>query len=542
MYIRKFIILALALIFALSFVGCLDNKGDSGESTMSKEEEKIETTYDDRGNISREDHYDSDGELMYYLTYEYDENNVLTLKTEFNENGVKHSYTEYEYRENGKLFSENIIWLDDHGKQYNRDLIEYYESGNRNKLTSFDANDEQIGMQIYSESGVCILSDVRQFDELGAFVGRHVMEQTEEMLVIRTEEYDVTGKLVNRSTYSYYDNGVKKESKQINENGDIVWLTLCDEKGQETYREMNSFHDNGKMSVNDKTEYKNGITYSDVSKYSEDGELISREILESTKEGEIKNVIYGSKGEILYYKDSQRFEQTLFTEDGRYLGRRLVEYFENGEMKLEKESDSEDRITLLREYSVKGIILVNRFCNYNSDGVLVEYQNEEISESDVILKRENIKYDDKGAVIDKNIALYDYIGNVTYDERVEGGVLKYKYSAEYYGKEKLKKEESYQNDGFSVMIRSVEYDEEGRVLYQYDCHEMLDNGNKNESVYTYRYNAAGNVVYQEFQTPTGHRTVEEFYDNGQIKRSVSYDRDGNIISKIEWDEKGNTIV
>ena len=90
MHARKVIILALALIFALSFAGCLDNKEESGETTTSKEEEKIETTYDERGNISREDHYDSDGELIYYLTYEYDENNLLTLKTEFNENGVKH--------------------------------------------------------------------------------------------------------------------------------------------------------------------------------------------------------------------------------------------------------------------------------------------------------------------------------------------------------------------------------------------------------------------------------------------------------------------
>ncbi len=540
---RSLFIIVFALIMMFSFSGCLDSGKESGETTATGgEEERIETMYDESGNLSREDHYDSDGELMYYLTYEYDENNLLTLKNEFDENGVKTSYTEYEYHENGKTSSENIVWLDEQGELYERNLIEYYESGNRNKLFCYNSADELFSTQIFSESGACLLSDTCEYDENGVFTGRRVVEHTEEMLFIREELYDSSNELITRSTYSYHDNGEMNESKQVNGKGEIINHTVCDENGQETYREINFFYDNGTMSENSKTEYKDGISYSSIYKYDENGSLISREITEATKAGVIKSEIYGSEGEIIYYKDSQRMEQALFTENGEYQGRNIVEYFGDGSTKLEKEFDSKERLTMFREYSEKGVILINESRKYNSAGIVIEYSYEQISEDDVILKNERVKYDDNGNVVDKDIAIYDKLGNVTYDERIEGGELKYKYTAEYYGKEKIKKEESYRNDGVSIMIRSVEYDEKDRLIYRYDSHEMLNDGLKNETLYKCRYNSADVIVYREQKGAgmMGH-VIEEFYDSGKIKKYEETKRDGREYMLEEYSESGEVV-
>ena len=540
---RKFLFLIIALVLVISFSSCFDNAGDTGKEPPSEEEKepKVEVTYDENGNVAREDYYNENDELEEYIIYDYDENNVLKMSSTYDENGVKRLYVEYEYDENGKLFSDNTVHVDEKGNQLERYFVEYYESGNRHKVSSFDANDERIALEIFGENGACVYSDMRIFDENGKCVGRRVVENTEQLLVTKEEEYDADDVLVRLSTYSYHDNGEMKESKQINGKGETVNHTINDENGENVYRELNSFHDNGQLSVHEVSEYKNGISYIDIVKYDEGGKQISREINESTKEGPIKNVIYGAENELIYYKDAHKLEESIFTEGGVYNGKRYVEYFDNGEMKLERETDAQGRVTLLYEYSENGVLLINESRVYNASGVLVEYSFEEINAAGVILKNERVKYDGNGNVVDKYVAIYDEYGNVLTDERIESGVLKYKYTAEYYDGVKLKREESYQNDAPTVMSRIVEYDEEGRILYQYDCNENSEINIKTETYNRLRYNSAGVIVYQECKFPQGDMVIEEYYDNGNIKKSETTGEGGRRYILLEYSESGEII-
>ena len=116
-------------------------------------------------------------------------------------------------------------------------------------------------ISIFNEAGNCIISEDYSYDENGVFLGGHLIEHTAEMLAIREEYYDAENNLKQKNTYSYGDNGIMTENKQVNGNGEIIYHTVCDENGNETYRESNSFHENGKMSVKDKTEIKDGKVY-----------------------------------------------------------------------------------------------------------------------------------------------------------------------------------------------------------------------------------------------------------------------------------------
>ena len=539
---RNIFCLAVILALTLIFAGCSGDEPTDSSSSSGEEEYRVETTLDEAGNLIREDFYNEDDELEEYVIYEYDENNVLKQSSGYDGGGVKRYYVEYAYGSSGKLFTENTVHVDVNGKQLERFLVEYYESGNKHKVSSFDENDVRFSYEELNENGVCIYSDISRFDENGTYIGRSVIAQNDNMLVTMQEEYDASNVLVTGSTFSYHDNGEMKELKSVNKNGDIITHSIKNENGDTIYSENNTFHDNGKISDQSVEEKKDGgITAYRFRKFDANGKMISDEYTESDGKAEIKCEKYGPDGSLIYYKDAAKYEESFFTESGAFTGKRYVEYYKNGDMKLEKEYDAKGNSTLLREYSENGIILVNESSVYSASGKLLEYSYEKISENDVILKNERVKYDESGKVIEKFLAEYDSDGNVVLDERIENGVLTYKYSAEYYGKEKIKKEESYQNDGISVRKRIAEYDKDGRTLYQYDLDENKTLDHKIETYVRYRYNSAGEVVYFENKMPGGDKMVEEYYDNGQPKKQLQYDREGNLVHSSMWDENGNPI-
>ena len=533
MRIRNLFLMIIAVVLCFTLASCLDSDENY--------EDETKITYDDNGNISRIDHYDDEGNIDGYVIFGYDEKGVIEIKTAYDKDGVKLGYAEYSYYLDGNMASEDMVSLDAQGNQVDRFLTEYTKEGVKSKETRFNANNDPEMISIFNEAGNCIISEDYSYDENGVFLGRHLIEHTAEMLAIREEYYDAENNLKQKNTYSYGDNGIMTENKQVNGNGEIIYHTVCDENGNETYRESNSFHENGKMSVKDKTEIKDGVTYQSFVKYDESGKEIYREYTESINEKVIRNEKYDADGKCFYFKDALQLQEKLFDDEGIFAGWLYIEYYENGEMKTVNETNAIGMPTATIEYSESGVALKEEVRVYDDKGMVIEHSYEERRENDILVTSSRIEYDENGKIINRSIANYDEYENVILSEEIKNYVLVSKTVAEYYGKEQIKREELYQLSGNVASYRVTSFDEEGRELERYDRDQELEGNILREEFRKYRYNSAGIVVYEESKDKNGDVSVKEYYDDGTLKTEENTMIDGKYHSYSEYNESGELI-
>ncbi|MBE6620844.1 MAG: hypothetical protein E7625_05740 [Ruminococcaceae bacterium] len=462
----------MALIFVLLLAACAD-------------QERIETTYDEQGNVIREDYY-YDNELSHYIVYDYDETSRLTTETTYTSDNVKTMLVEYTYHSNGKTASENMLNYDNDGQKNGRQLLEYDTDGNKTKLCHFDAQDRPLSSTGYSKLGNPILFENWEYDANGNFTGRRVMEQTEEALVIREETYDANDKLMRKSTYSYHANGVQAEHRTVNGDGHVIHQGILDENGTALYEEFGTFHDNGNIKQSLQIRYESDVRITKEVSYDENGTLVETEITHANDAGPIKTEKTNAAGEVIYYKDATRLDEMLFDKNGAYIGRYTAEYYADGQPKYEKEVNATGQLLYERTLSENGIPLKNESNTYNEAGLHISHSYEESLNEDILLKSERWTRDDQGNEIEKRIAHYDEYGNVILDEEYKNGELLRRYTAEYYGPEQPRREELYQNDAMGEYTR-----------------------------------------------------IQEFYENGQQKSDSTYDKDGTLVSQTTWDAEGN---
>jgi len=523
MRIRRVLWLLLAVVLTFTLISCGD-------------EEKIKTTYDEQGNVIREDYYYG-GKWEYYIVYTYDEANRKQTATTYTPDDVKTELLEYAYHGNGKLASENDTTYDESGQQSSRQIMEYDADGKKTHLCYFDEQDRPLSSTKYNASGQSVLFEDWQYDENGNFIGRHVLEQNEKGLVIREENYDATDTLTRKGTYSYHANGVMADRKIVNGDGAVIQHVIVDENGETLYEEYGSFRENGKLSESMQVRYENGLCTTKTYKFDQNGSLVEREEVVVEDGQEIKIEKRNANDEVIYYEDATRLDQMLFDDGGNYIGRHTVEFYFTGEIQYEKEVNAKGQLVYERTLTEDGVILKYEGYEYNAAGMPISYHYEENSPEDVPVKTERWRWDGQGNELDKKVVCYNEYGNVVSDERYEHGVLVYDYTAEYYGSEQLRREESYRNDGGSEYTSVSEYDEKNRLIYHYRCGGEM----RVEITEIYRYNAADVIVYQERINAAmiDYRVVEEFYDNGQQKSLSVYDKDGTLTLKTEWDEAGN---
>ena len=421
MRIRRVLWLLLAVVLTFTLISCGD-------------EEKIKTTYDEQGNVVREDYYYG-GEWEHYIVYTYDEANRKQTATTYTPDDVKTELLEYTYHENGKLASENDTTYDESGQQSSRQLMEYDTDGQQTYLCHFDEQDRPVSSSRYNAFGQSVLFEDWQYDENGNFTGRHVMEQNEGGLVIREENYDATDTLTRKGTYSYHANGVMADRKIVNGDGAVMEHAIVDENGNVLYEEQGSFHENGKISQSLQTRYENGVCTTKTYKFDQNGSLVEREEVVVEDGQELKIEKRNANDEVIYYKDATRLDEMLFDNDGNYVGRHTVEFYFTGEIQYEKEVNAKDQLVYERTLTEDGWILKNEGYEYNAAGMPISYFYEEYSPENVLLLSEGWKRDDQGNELEKAIVQYDQYGNVVSNKEYEHGVLVYDYTAEYYGPE-----------------------------------------------------------------------------------------------------------
>lgn len=525
MRMRRALYLLLALVLALSLVSCND-------------EERVEATYDEQGNLIREDYYYG-REWDRYVIYTYDEAGRVKTKTTYTIEDVKMEMVEYAYHENNKVACENSWLYDENGNQSHHQILEYDVAGKKTYERYFDEQDRPLSSSQYSESEIAVLFEHWEYDENGNFTGRHILEQTEEALVIRQEDYDATDTLTRKSTYRYHANGVQAEHKTVNGDGLVIQHGILDENGKVLYDEYGSFHDNGKPSQSLQTRYEGDVRITTIIAYDQDGALVETEVTHSNEAVEIKTEKTNAAGEVIYYKDMTRLDEMLFDRNGNYAGRHVAEYYPDGiQVRYEKEVNARGQLVYERTLSENGIPLKNENNTYNEAGYQLSHSYEEYLNEEILLKSESWTRDDQGREIEKRIVNYDHFGNVIFDEEYKNGKLVRRYTAEYYGPERPRRTESYRNDGIEEETRIEEYDEKNRLTYRYQSGGGVYGG---ESTEIYRYNSADVVVYQERIIASAHdyRTVEEFYDNGQQKSLSVYNQNGELTLQTTWDVAGN---
>ncbi len=160
--------------------------------------------YGTDGNCSRENHYDAENALTYYITYEYNSIGQKIKQTQYQDNKM-FTETTMEYNDKGLLSrSNNITWQG--GKSYN--------------LYFYDENDYMIEHKQYSvDSG----GDTLRF--------WHKYENDNEGNIKEDVEYYSDGAVKLITKYEYYSNGNIKTIKEYDSNGNIKSTTEFDKSG-----------------------------------------------------------------------------------------------------------------------------------------------------------------------------------------------------------------------------------------------------------------------------------------------------------------------
>lgn len=159
---RRLIAIIVSLLL-ISAVLCSCNNGSSAETgigglTQLKNDNGDLTgyerrSYNDNGDVTRLDVYDTDQTYLYYILYEYDDDNRLFTETRYKAEGFAESRYVYTYDDNGNL-SEKAYELP-HGEA---EVTRYDKDGNEIERLYYDI-DEKLSKREVLENGKWVTYD-----------------------------------------------------------------------------------------------------------------------------------------------------------------------------------------------------------------------------------------------------------------------------------------------------------------------------------------------------------------------------------------------
>lgn len=344
------------------------------EEGFDKNEKLIHLSeYDEKGNLIKEASYDAAGALQVYYVYEYDEDGYILKETRYDANDVKRSCTEYfenttnenkyfsgkerrseSYSSDGSLSgiteynrNGNVVKAEQYisGKLYGIEEMEYDESGNLIKSSSYDADRKFTGYSVYgyNESGKRI--KISEYDGDDKLTGYTEIKRNGDYILSETvydgdgNKTEYTEYLENTSDYNTYSrkkryeeykNGKLAELKEYNEDGRITKQISYDGEGNKTeYTEYITF----KVKHNG---YEGTTTVTKTREIYNDGKLEHRTEYEYDENGNRTKISeYDGEGKLTEYTEAKYDGERILSEsrydgNGKLIRRTEDEYDENG--------------------------------------------------------------------------------------------------------------------------------------------------------------------------------------------------------------------
>lgn len=170
--------------------------------------EVVDTTiyqYGTGGNCSREDHFDKDNVLTYYITFEYNSKGQVIKRTQYQDN---------------KMFTETTMQYDDKDLLSRSDTITY-QGGKTYWLYFYDTNNKMTECKQYSvDSDGDNLRFWDKFDQAGNKVSSSYYVSSGALNYTKVWEYDDEGRM---KTLTEYDGeGNIKYVTEYGKNGNVT--------------------------------------------------------------------------------------------------------------------------------------------------------------------------------------------------------------------------------------------------------------------------------------------------------------------------------
>lgn len=172
-------------------------------SYLSKFLSKIIYKYDNSGNLTTKEVYNTAGDMLEKESYRYDTENRKTGYTKYNENGKPRSGEAYVYNAAGQL--SEAMGLEPNGNTSGRLVFKYDESGSITEKSWYNSAGELGGKYIYNYDGSIITEEIKlRSDGEKEFSFKYMYDNKGNISEII--KYDINGnkdKLI-RYVYEYY--------------------------------------------------------------------------------------------------------------------------------------------------------------------------------------------------------------------------------------------------------------------------------------------------------------------------------------------------
>lgn len=351
----------------------------------------------------------------------------------------------------------------------------------------------------------------------------------------------------------YYENGNlefecdNNHIKEYYENGNLKYSAFPDENCQNALAEENYYYENGNLKQEVKyqiSEFTEKETYSNyyesfvsqIKDYNKEGNLEKERsiIYEETdnKSLEVSHIIDKNyeNNNLVKIETLDKNEKVIKGKDNdrNYSGEKIVENYDNGQLKSSKEYDENGNIKSHKVYTEKGELesTTNRY--YFENGALRIEETEKITDTGSIITSEDyeedgmysskkIEYKNKeGEVEQSKFSSYRGMENLRYtiDRKFEkeGRTSKSSSKTEsFYGSGKTAVEEISKKTETEEFNSTKHYREDGKLIYDYE--KVTGNGKMN--------------------------TILNFYDKeGNSVGETKYDRENNILGVGKYNENG----
>ena len=410
------------------------------EEGFDKNEKLIHLSeYDEKGNLIKEASYDAAGALQVYYVYEYDEDGYILKETRYDANDVKRSCTEYfenttnenkyfsgkerrseSYSSDGSLSgiteynrNGNVVKAEQYisGKLYGIEEMEYDESGNLIKSSSYDADRKFTGYSVYgyNESGKRI--KISEYDGDDKLTGYTEIKRNGDYILSETvydgdgNKTEYTEYLENTSDYNTYSrkkryeeykNGKLAELEEYNEDGRITKQISYDGEGNKTeYTEYITFkvkhnghegtttvtktreiYNNAKLESRTEYEYDENGNRTKISEYDGEGKLT--EYTEAKYDGEriLSESRYDGNGKLIrrtedeYDENGKKLKSSVYN-NGGLEGYKSYHYDESGRLIKVTACDAYNRIVNYYEIEYTDENGNGKTYMYDKDGTLI---------------------------------------------------------------------------------------------------------------------------------------------------------------------------
>lgn len=354
----------------------------------------------------------------------------------------------------------------------------------------------------------------------------------------------------------YYENGNlefecdNNHIKEYYENGNLKYSAFPDENCQNALAEENYYYENGNL----KQEVKYQVfEFTEKETYSNYYKSFVSQIKDYNKEGNLekeRSIVYQDTDnkslEISHiidknYENNNLVKTETLDKDGKVIkgkdekdndrnhsGEKIVENYDNGQLKSSKEYDENGNMKSHKIYTEKGELESTTSRYYFENGVLRFEKTEKITDTGSIITSEDyeedgmysskkIEYKNKeGEVEQSKFSSYRGMENLRYtiDRKFEkeGRTSKsFSKTESFYGSGKTAVEEISKKTETEAFDSTKHYREDGKLIYDYE--KVTGNGKMN--------------------------TILNFYDKeGNSVGETKYDRENNILGVGKYNENG----